>query len=244
MNNFKKYLKEKIELTLQHHDKLNSKFWDEDKLKPDVRKHLLMIANKWAIFSKIPKKGIKEIILTGGNANYNYTKFSDLDVHLIVDFSTVSDCEKDFVGEFLVDKKTVWELTHDITIFGTPVEVFAHEDRPHKKSQGVYSLTKDKWLQEPKKEEIKYEEDDLLKSKVEHHIHMINYALKHHTDDVSTLKKMKDRIKGMRDSAIQKAGEFSIENLVFKELRNRGILDKMSDHIRDLQDRKLSLKRK
>ena len=72
---------------------------------------------------------------------------------------------------------------------------------------------------------------------------MINYALKHHTDDLATLKKMKDRIKGMRDSAIQKAGEFSVENLVFKELRNRGILDKMTDHIRNLQDKKLSLKK-
>tara|TARA_R100001015_G_C4603250_1_gene158213 strand:- start:578 stop:1312 length:735 start_codon:yes stop_codon:yes gene_type:complete len=243
MDTFTKFLSENAKLTLEYHDELNSKFWNGKELKPEVRKHLLMIANKWAVFSKIPKKGIKEIILTGGNANFNYTKFSDLDVHLIVDFDTVSDCDKDFVGEFLVDKKTVWELTHDIKIYGIPVEVFAHEDRPHKKSQGVYSLTKDRWLQEPKKEKIKYNEDDLLKSKVEHHVHMINYALKHHSDDVNTLKKMKDRIRNMRDSAIQKAGEFSVENLVFKELRNRGILDKMSKHIRDLQDRKLSLRK-
>ena len=151
--------------------------------------------------------------------------------------------DKEFVDEFLMDKKTIWQLTQDIKIYGVPVELFAHEDRPHKKKQGVYSLKKDKWLQEPKREEIKYNEDDLLKSKVNHHVHMINYALKHHTDDLATLKKMKDRIKGMRDSAIQKAGEFSVENLVFKELRNRGILDKMTDHIRNLQDKKLSLKK-
>lgn len=243
MNQFTNYLVEQSKLTLEYHEELNSKFWDGTNLKPEVRKHLLMIADKWAIFAKIPKNGIKEIILTGGNANFNYTKFSDLDVHLIVDFNTVSECDKDFVGEFLVDKKTVWELTHDIKIYGTPVELFAHEDRPHKKSQGVYSLTNDKWLKEPKKEKIKYNEDDLLKSKVKHYVHMINYALKHHSDDIETLKKMKQRIKGMRDSAIQKAGEFSVENLVFKELRNRGILDKMTEHIRNLQDKKLSLKK-
>jgi len=243
MENFKTFIEEKTKLTLEHHDELNSKFWNEKNLKPEVRKHLMMIANKWAVFSKIPKNGIKEIVLTGGNANYNYTKFSDLDVHLIVDFDTVSDCDKEFVDEFLRDKKTIWQLTHDIKIYGTTVELFAHEDRAHKKSQGVYSITKDKWVQEPKKEKIKYNEDDLLKSKVEHYVHMINYALKHHTDDIETLKKMKKRIKGMRDSAIQKAGEFSVENLVFKELRNRGILDKMSEHIRNLQDKKLSLKK-
>lgn len=243
MEHFKDFLSEKTKLTLEHHKELNSKFWNDQKLKPEVRKHLVMIANKWAVFSKIPKSGIKDIILTGGNANYNYTKFSDLDVHLIIDFSSVSECDADFVDEFLMDKKTIWQLTHDIKIYGVTVELFAHEDRPHKKSQGVYSLTKDKWLQEPKQKEIDYSKDDLLKSKVDHYVHMINYALKHHTDDLSTLKKMKDRIKGMRDSAIQKAGEFSVENLVFKELRNRGILDKMTDHIRNLQDKKLSLKK-
>ena len=243
MKDFLTFLQEKTDLTLEYHDELNSKFWEGKSLKSEVRKHLMMIANKWAVFSKIPKSGIKEIILTGGNANFNYTKFSDLDIHLIVDFDSVSECDKEFVDEFLRDKKTIWQLTHDIKIYGTPVELFAHEDRPPKKSQGVYSITNDKWLKEPKQEKIKYNEDDLLKSKVEHYVHMINYALKHHTDDVETLKKMKKRIKNMRDSAIQKAGEFSVENLVFKELRNRGILDKMTDHIRDIQDKKLSLKK-
>ena len=243
MKDFKTFLVEESKLTLEYHKELNSKFWNGQRLKSEVRKHLIMIADKWASFAKIPKSAISDMILTGGNANYNYTKFSDLDVHLITDFSQVSECDKEFVNEFLMDKKTIWQLTHDIKIYGMPVELFAHEDRPHKKKQGVYSLKKDKWLQEPKREEIKYNEDDLLKSKVNHYVHMINYALKHHTDDLETLKKMKDRIKGMRDSAIQKAGEFSVENLVFKELRNRGILDKMTDHIRNIQDKKLSLKK-
>jgi|TARA_R110000868_G_scaffold250342_1_gene506849 predicted nucleotidyltransferase len=243
MKQFTDYLTEQAKLTLEYHKELNSKFWNCKKLKPEVRKHLIMIADKWAVFAKIPKSAISDMILTGGNANFNYTKFSDLDVHLITDFDQVSECDKTFVNEFLMDKKTVWELTHDIKIYGTPVELFAHEDRPHKYKQGVYSLKKDRWLQEPKREEIKYAEDDILKSKINHHVHMINYALKHHADDLDTLKKMKDRIKGMRDSAIQKAGEFSVENLVFKELRNRGILDKMSEHIRNIQDKKLSLKK-
>jgi len=241
MSIFKDYLNEKIELTLQHHDKLNSKFWVGEKLKSSVRNHLLMIANKWAIFSKIPKSGIKEIILTGGNANYNYTKFSDLDVHLIVDFKTIVDCDPKFVEEYLKDKKTVWELSHDIKIYDTPVELYAHTDRPHKKDQGVYSLKNDKWLQEPQQEKLDPKKDDLLKSKIEHFIHMINYALKHNADDLDVLKKMKYKIKNMRDSSIQKAGEHSIENLVFKDLRNRGILDKMTDHIRNIEDKKLSL---
>lgn len=243
MKDFLTFIQEKADLTLEYHDELNSKFWDGEKLKSDVRKHLIMVANKWAVFSKIPKSGIKEIILTGGNANFNYTKFSDLDVHLIVDFESVSDCDQDFVDEFLRDKKTIWQLTHDIKIYGTPVEVYAEQTVPSKKSQGVYSLTKDDWIQKPKKENVKFKNDDLLKSKVDHYVHMINYALKHHADEEETLGKIKERIRNMRGAAVRKAGEFSVENLVFKELRNRGILDKMTDHIRNIQDKKLSLKK-
>jgi hypothetical protein len=46
----------------------------------------------------------------------------------------------------------------------------------------------------------------------------------------------------MRFAGLKKAGEFSVENLVFKELRNRGYLDKVNDYILSTQDENLSLK--
>ena len=52
-----------------------------------------MIAEKWAKFSKIPPKAVEDVVLTGGNANYNYTSQSDLDLHLILDFSKVKECK-------------------------------------------------------------------------------------------------------------------------------------------------------
>ena len=106
MKQFTDYLTEQAKLTLEYHKELNSKFWNCKKLKPEVRKHLIMIADKWAVFAKIPKSAISDMILTGGNANFNYTKFSDLDVHLITDFDQVSECDKTFVNEFLMDKNT------------------------------------------------------------------------------------------------------------------------------------------
>jgi hypothetical protein len=53
----------------------------------------------------------------------------------------------------------------------------------------------------------------------------------------SLLKKLRD----MRNSALDKGGEFAFENLVFKELRNRGYIDKLADHILKLQDKTLTL---
>jgi hypothetical protein len=46
----------------------------------------------------------------------------------------------------------------------------------------------------------------------------------------------------MRSAGLKKSGEFSVENLVFKELRNLGYLDKINDYIKSSQDQRLSLK--
>ena len=43
------------------------------------------------------------------------------------------------------------------------------------------------------------------------------------------------------ERAIERGGESAPENLVFKELRNRGYLDKMSKYLRNLKDEELSL---
>ena len=75
-----------------YHNKLNIKFWDEGGLKPEVKDKLLQIGTKWAEFAKIPATAVKDMILVGGNANYNYTRFSDLDLHLVVDKSQIADC--------------------------------------------------------------------------------------------------------------------------------------------------------
>ena len=244
MENFGNFFIEQQQLSFEFHDELNSKFWRNEKMIPVVRKHLLMIAQKWAKFSKIPPKAIKDIVLTGGNANYNYTVHSDLDLHLILDFAEIQDCkdgDEKFIMEYLKEKKTVWELSHDIKIYGVPVELYGEpEGQPKKKYQGVFSVQDDKWLQKPVKKKID-NNDPLLISKVEHYQHMINHALKHHATDAGFLKKIKKKLQIMRGAGIKKAGEYSVENLVFKELRNRGVFDKLKKHITDIQDRNLSL---
>ena len=84
MKNFQEFLSE-LKLTLQYHDDLNDKLWTDDKLKPDVKAALIKFGHAWADFAKIPKSMIQDIVMTGGNANFNYTSKSDIDVHLIVE---------------------------------------------------------------------------------------------------------------------------------------------------------------
>jgi len=244
MENFAKFFSEQQKLSFEFHDELNSKFWKNEKMLPQVRRHLLMIAEKWAKFSKIPPKAVEDVVLTGGNANYNYTSQSDLDLHLILDFSKVKECKDqsdDFINEYLKEKKTVWEMTHNITIYGVSVELYGEpKGQPKKQYQGVFSVKDDKWLQKPVKKEVDLN-DPLLLSKISHYQHMINHALEHHATDASFLKKIKKKLNIMRGAGIKRAGEYSIENLAFKELRNRGVLDKLKKHINKIQDKTLSL---
>jgi|TARA_Y100000287_G_scaffold62768_1_gene49579 hypothetical protein len=227
-------------LTLRYHKKLNIKFWHERSLRPEVREKLLQIGYKWAEFAKIPFEAIKDMILVGGNANYNYTRFSDLDLHLVVDKSKIADCPE-LLDDYLRDKKKLWALVHDIKIYSHPVELYAQDENdPLPANQGVYSIIKGEWILEPRQTEVNLS-DPLLFRKVRAMVEKIDDLIENEADDSDVLRKLQKRIRDMRASAIQQGGEFALENLVFKELRNLGYLDKLSNHIRNLEDTNLSL---
>ena len=228
-----------LKLTLKSSETLNPNFWDGEKIKPDVWRALNRIAKEWADFANIPKSAIKDVILTGGNANYNYTKYSDLDLHLVVDKDRI-DCEG-LLDDYLQSKKQLWALTHDITIKGQPVELYAQDYKdPFRKCQGIYSLEDHKWLQKPTKYTIDRNHPEVVR-KVKEWMDIIDGLIDSKSDDKDAFKNIKNRLKGMRAGAIEKGGEVAPENLVFKELRNRGYLDKMSTYLRNLEDTDLSL---
>ena len=229
-----------LKLTLKSNEELNPKLWTDGKLDPEVWRALNKIGKEWSDFANIPKSAIRDVIITGGNANYNYTKFSDIDLHLVVDKEKI-DCQG-LLDDYLQSKKQLWALTHDITVKGQPVELYAQDFRdPFREGQGIYSLQSNKWLQEPTKYKINRTHPEVVR-KTKDYMNMIDELIDSQSDDVDAFKKLKNRLKGMRAGAIEKGGESAPENLVFKELRNRGYLDKMSKYVRNLEDESLSLK--
>lgn len=238
MKHFSQYILEQ-NLTLQYHDELNSKLWKGNKLKPIVRKKMLEIGKAWAEFANIPTKAITDITLVGGNANYNYTAYSDVDIHIIVDRKELPDCPE-VLEDYFQDKKQLWSLTHNVKIYGHDVELYA-QDKEAKtpKDQGAYSLVKNKWLVKPKQKNIEVD-DPHIEKKVKEISHKINNLISSNASDES-FKTLKEKMKNMRTAGLKKAGEFSFENMVFKELRNTGLFDKMNDYIRTRQDKKLTL---
>lgn len=229
------------ESTLQYHDTLNPKLWSNNKLKDVVAGKLMQIAHAWMDFAKIDPINVYDIIITGGNVNFNYTNLSDIDLHLIISRSAINPDRK-FVDEYLQDKKILWTLTHpDISIYDYPVELYAQDidEMPHQ-DQGVYSIMNKRWVQEPHHLDLDFENDYHLQKKVKFYKNMIDTLIYNNADD-DALDVVKDKIKTMRGDSIAKAGEFAFGNLVFKELRNMGYLDKINDYQKSRRDKALSL---
>ena len=236
-----KHLLKELKTTLQSHETLNPKlFNDKKKLDPEVWQTLNKIGKEWASFANIPAAAIKDVIVVGGNANYNYTKHSDIDLHLVVDKKGIK-CQG-LIDDYLQSKKQLWALTHDITVKGQPVELYAQDYRdPFREGQGVYSLRANRWLQEPKRVKFNSKSPEVV-NKVKDITFQIDSLIDSKSDDIDAFKQIKRRLKIMRATAIEKGGEYAPENLAFKELRNRGVLDRMNTYLRQLEDKELSLK--
>lgn len=212
--------------------RLNPKIWDGDTLDPAVAAKLKEIAQAFEEFIGIDLN-VVDYTITGSNANYTWTEHSDLDLHLIV-----SGEVNDSARELFNAKKALWGEQHNITIKGLPVECYVQGQEEEHHSTGVYSIANNQWLVEPKK--IKPEVDDsAVEAKKDSVIHDIESALL--SKDLNQLRKVKEKITKMRKAGLARAGEWSVENLVFKILRNLGLIDEIADKIRELEDQELSL---
>jgi hypothetical protein len=212
--------------------RLNPKLWHDGKLDLEVSAKLQDIAEAFEKFIGI-ELAVTDYTITGSNANYTWTEHSDLDLHLIVK-GTVTDAERELYNA----KKALWAEQHTITVKGLPVECYVQGEQEEHHSTGVYSLVKDAWLVEPKK--IKPQVDDsAVERKKDSMIHDIETALL--SKDLERIRRVKERITEMRKAGLERAGEWSVENLVFKILRNLGLIDTITEKIRELEDSELSL---
>ena len=228
-------------ISLEYHNELNPKLWNDWQLKPEVRDKLIEFGKNWADFARIPMTMVQDIIMIGGNCNFNYTPNSDIDVHLVLDRNKINT-DRDLVDDYLQSKKTLWTLTHKVSIYGYALEPYAQgTDQPYQQGQGVYSLKRDSWIQRPEHGNYNFAADINLKRKVLFYKKMIDDIIKNKMDE-KTVKDLKRKMSDMRASAIARGGEFSFENLIFKELRNRGYLDKLNKYEKGLKDQQLSLR--
>ena len=117
-------LEESLNEAPEKHNELNPSLFDGTSMRPEVRNKLLEIAGYF--ISKAKEDGvefdIKDILLVGSNANYNYTKDSDVDLHIVV--SKKPDCNKEHLGLIYQAYKSMFNNKFDCTIYGIPVEIY------------------------------------------------------------------------------------------------------------------------
>lgn len=212
---------------------LNQTIWNNDKLKPEVKSKLKQIANAFIDTMEINKSAVKDIVITGSLASYNYTEHSDIDLHIIVDLTKVhKDCP--IATDYLLSKKSEFNQKHDIFIYGIPVEVYAEPAGTGTVHNGLYSLNTG-WIDYPQK--IKPTDNDMaVKAKYEEY-----KTAAEGIKDGELAEILLDKIKKMRKAGLADGGEFSVENLVFKKLRDTGVIERLMKVKKDDIDKKLSL---
>ena len=211
---------------------LNPKLWQGGRLDGKVRQKLLEIARAFVDFVGIDLD-VKDYTITGSNANFTWTKYSDLDLHVIIE-GTPTESQR----ELFTAKKALWAEYHDITVRGLPVECYVQGESETHHSTGVYSIINNTWLIEPQKIEPDLD-DQAVEAKNDSMLSQIEQALL--AKDLEKLRSVKDKITTMRRSGLDRTGEWSVENVVFKILRNLGLIDQITEKIRELEDQELSL---
>lgn len=216
--------------------RLNDKLWNGWKLKPEVERQLLDIAADFQAEFDIPDEAIVDIIITGSMANFNWTSYSDIDLHLVVDFGKVDD-NLALLSDYYKAIKSLWNDAHEITICDHEVEIYVQDVHEEHMATGQYSLQDSKWLVKPdqKAEPVKPAHSKVIR-KAGKYRDRIEKA-----DSYEEAQQIKDDIKQMRQTGLRDVGEYSIENLTFKELRNAGHLDILSDKIDRFYDDQHSL---
>ena len=236
----------KIDLSgFKMQDELNPKIWslpnekymgDPDgqvyKMKPDVKKTLLKIADDYFESLELPGVDIEDVTMTGSLSNYNWSKYSDVDLHIVVDYDDLP-MERELVQDFFKSKSSNWNKEHDVKIYGYDVELYVQDiNEPHH-STGVYSILNNEWNIKPEKKEISFN-DKSVKEKAERLMDRIEEIYDEmdevgNEETIERVNKLTEKIKKMRQSGLESGGEFSVENIVFKVLRRNGMLDRLYD---------------
>ena len=239
---------ESIDLSsFEMHDKLAEDFWNqpEDKLDPEIREKLLAIAQDFYDSLEVDNVEYEDITFTGSLAAFNYSRFSDVDLHILVDFNNIDE-NIELVRDYFNSAKALWNRLHDIHIKGYEVEVYVQDMNDPHEAQGLYSVMEDEWLKKPSLEKHDFDRVNIRKkaASLMDQIDRVERLIDDHKYEEAEnyAEKLKAKIRKMRKTGLETVGAYSVENLTFKVLRRTDYLGKLSNAKRKAYDKKLSLK--
>lgn len=217
------------------HDELNPKIWENNQLKQEVKEKIVDIVDQFVSSCDIPLH-IVDVHIVGSMASYNYTQYSDLDVHIITNFELL-DCSKEVLQTAYNSVKSKFNSDYDITIKDIDVELYVEDVKSTVMSNGIYSLYADNWIKFPKKLTDIPQVD--VSDEVAVWKNKANKAISSKNSDM--IEKTIDDLYMIRKNSLDIEGEYGKGNQLFKELRNIGVLDDLKDNYKSCRSKELSL---
>lgn len=231
-------------------EELNPKFWVNGKINSNVRIRLLEIAEDFLDDLAVDWVKPNDIVITGSIANYNWSKYSDVDVHILMDYNKVWE-KTEFVEDYFKDKKELWADCHpNLKIYGFPVEVYVEDINGECSEAGIYSLVKNKWLKKP----IDLEDTELNADYIKNYSAQILTKIddlfeklekEENTEKLNKYSKQLqlifDKLKNLRKESLKKYGEMGSGNIIWKVCRRLGYLEKLWDVVNSAYDKAKSL---
>jgi hypothetical protein len=184
----------------QINDELEPRIWKDEKLRGFVSKKLMEIANDFV--DGLPfNVVVQDVRFTGSLANYHWSRYSDIDLHIVVDFEEIDD-NKELVKEMFDAKRLRWNEHHDMVNKPERTDTTIDLETAKKKASDI----------EQQVASISAMYDRGQFEKVQRHV-----------------DRLKKKIRTMRQAGLDtEAMEFSPENIAFKLLRRNNLLDMLT----------------
>jgi hypothetical protein len=211
----------------QTHSTLNPKLWDGDKLHPKLRVGFMKIAKAFYNFLEV-RCDIHDVIIIGSSANYNWTEHSDIDLHVVINYLEIGD-NLHIVKNYMHAKKSIWNTTHPLTYKGMNIELYAQDSNEDLHSSvGIYSVLRDKWIRKPASDTVTVD-DGAIQQKAEPYEYDIDSLKETDPHIEQKIKSIKQRLQHLRQTGLESEGEYSVENMAFKHLRNKGYIERLKN---------------
>lgn len=229
------------------HDKLHAVLWQDGVLDPVSCKRLVDIAQDFidGLEVEVP---VEDIRMTGSLANFNWSRYSDIDIHILVDFSKIN-MQTELVKAFFDEARLRWNDSHRILVHGFEVEIYVESVEEEHRSSGIYSLMDNGWIREPDVANTSIDFDTAFKKALDYRNRVDCIAdeiigkKKDYEMALRYIEKTKEKLRQMRQAGLEsEEAEFSAENIAFKILRRDGTLKKLNSIKTSAYDQSMTLR--
>ena len=221
--------------SLEAKEELSAALWQDGQLKEEMLHRLSQLASDFMEYLKLDVD-VQDVLLVGSMAGYNYSKHSDIDLHLVLDFSEVSS-DKDLLRKYFMLAKSKWNRSRSVMLSGHDVEIYVEDVDDERIPSATYSIKRDEWISQPSKEDLTIDYDGVTK-KVNEKMDEVDelqslYEDGEYKEAYHYGKDLRQKLRNFRQAGLDKDGEYSNENLAFKVLRRSGILDRVNEYVKN-----------